>query len=148
MDVHRPTKGTGNDNALIDMTKAATGVTTKSGQANRIVRDQSNNTLEAQLGQCMWILSLHETHATTDPEGTQACETKPCQWDADVTQFKRSHDALSIAKHLWTCCGVTVVVCDGTFTRSRGFKHAVLVAVTFDSNNNEIVILCDCCCSC
>ena len=47
---------------------------------------------------------------------------------------------MSQSKHFWNEAKIKMVVCDGTFTTSGVFKHTILLAVTFDGNN-EIIIL-------
>ena len=63
---------------LITLTKEATGMDVKTGQAALQTRAKCSDSTEAQLGQCMWIPSLFQVHQENDPEETCLCETEPC----------------------------------------------------------------------
>jgi hypothetical protein len=47
---------------------------------------------------------------------------------------------MSIAKHFWRHAVIEMCVCDGTFTRLNAFKHIILIATTYDPNNNITIM--------
>jgi MULE transposase domain len=139
LSVYEPAKA-GNAKQFASMTKAATGVSVKNGQANLAVKSKSDETLEAYMGQYFWLRSLFTAYKESDKEGTFELEEVPCIWNDSLNQFYRCYVCLSIAKHFWSYAGIRLLCCDGTFTRNNCFKHIILIATTFDGNN-QIVIL-------
>lgn len=130
----------GNTKQHISMTKAATGVTLETGQAAKAVRSKVHDSIEAQIGQCLLIPSSINAHKSLDPDGVHRLEHKQCTWDNTKRQFVRCFLCVSIAIHFHCEAGMRFFVCDGTFTRSIGFKHIILVAVTFDGNNQIVTL--------
>ena len=122
------------------MTKKATGVSIKKGQANLAVRSKCNDSIEAQIGQYMQIPSLFWAYSLSDPFGSYVYEDNPCSWDIALKQFHRCYVCLSIAKHFWKNAGIRLFLCDRTFTRTKGFRHIILIAGTFDGNNQMIIL--------
>jgi hypothetical protein len=120
--------------------KTTTGLNVKKGQANSAVHSKSNSTLEAQLGQYFFLPSLIETYRKEDPSGTYLIEYTNCAWDSSLKQFDRAYFACGFSKHFWKNAKMPIYFCDGTFTKLKGFKHILLIATTFDGNN-EIVVL-------
>jgi MULE transposase domain/SWIM zinc finger len=140
-DVYQPTATRdGNTRQIVQMTKAATGVTLKVGQANAYIHKKSNDTLEAQLGQYMLLPSLYDTYKRLDRDGTYLLESVVSPWDRSVKQFSRSYASLSFIKTFWDKAQMDLVICDGTFTKVRLFKHILLIAVTFDGNNMAVIL--------
>lgn len=130
----------GNTKQFIAITQKATGVTLKTSQANVAVRCKSHNRAEAQMGQCFWIPSLFEAFTEDNPAGDFVCESMPCPWDNDLRHFHRCCVCLSFAKQFWNEAGVDLVVCDGTHTRNSHFRHIILLAVTFDGDNQLVIL--------
>ena len=132
----------GNTRQFIRMTKASTGVTLKAGQAALAIRSRSHDTVEAHIGQYMWIPSVFETYKESDPAGTYIYESSPCAWDNGnaLKQFKRCYACISIAKMFWENAGISLFLCDGTHTKCSSFKHILLLAVTFDGNNQLVLL--------
>jgi hypothetical protein len=60
------------------MTKAATGINIKKGQANAAVKSKCHDSLEAQIGQYFLLPSLLDTYEKEDPEGTFIIEYVSC----------------------------------------------------------------------
>ena len=90
LDLHEPTATkAGNTKQFIAMTKSAPGVTVKTGQAALAVRNKSNNSIEAQIGQHVWIPSLFRAYKQDDLVGTHICESKQCSWSWSLHQFER-----------------------------------------------------------
>jgi hypothetical protein len=48
--------------------------------------------------------------------------------------------ALLVAKTFFKYAGINVFFYDGTFSRSIGFKHTILIATTFDGNNQVMML--------
>jgi hypothetical protein len=123
------------------MIKTSTGVTMKTAQAFKAVRSKSHDSMEAVIGQYMLFPSVVEAYKNGDSNGTYIYESVPCQWDQSLRQFNRAYLAPSFNQHFWHYAGMDMYFCDGTFTRNTGgFKHTLLIATTFDGNN-EIVVL-------
>jgi hypothetical protein len=81
LDVYYPADS-GNTKQFIQITKAATGLTLKTGQANNVVQSKINDTiLEAQIGQYLLIPSLLSAYQEADALGTYTYETALCSWD-------------------------------------------------------------------
>jgi MULE transposase domain len=139
LSVYEPAKS-GNTKQFAAMTKAATGVTIKNGQANLAVKSKSDDTVEAQMGQYFWLRSLFRIYQESDPDGRYLLEECSCLWAQQLKQFKRCYVTLSIAKHFWSCAGIGLICCDGTFTKNNCFKQIVLLATTFDANNQIVVL--------
>ena len=130
----------GNAKQLSNITKAATGLDLGLSQAYRSIHERANDTIHAQIGQYMLLPDLFRSLAEQDPKGTQVLETSDCVWDPDKQQFRRCYIALSCMKHFWQRAIIRMIVIDGTHTKLADFRHIILLAVTFDANN-EIVIL-------
>ena len=137
--LHKPTaNGEGNARQLVDITKASTGLDMRPGQAHRAVHCRADDTLVAQIGQCMLLPSLFEFFKGEDVSGSYDLETVPCDWDVSLRQFQRCYVCLSCMKHFWKRAVIKFLVVDGTHTKCPGFKHVVLLAVTFDGDNNIV----------
>ena len=122
------------------MTKLATGVDLKRGQATRAIRGFCNDSIEAMVRQFMWIPSLMSIYTQDDASGTYILEHKPCSWDNSLKQFHQLYAAPSISKHLGENGQIGLVCCDGTFTKARGFNSIILIAVTFDGNDQSFIL--------
>jgi Transposase, Mutator family len=122
------------------MTKLATGVSLKTGQANLAVKTKSHDTIEAHLGQFFWIPSLINAYKESDPEGTYMLEEDPCVWDSGLRQFRRCYVCLLTSKHFWSNASIRLLSCDGTHTRNNCFKQVVLITTAYDGNNNIVVL--------
>jgi hypothetical protein len=70
------------------MTKIATGVTLKKGQAHNAVTTKKHDSLEAQIAQYMLLPSLIRTYKETDPTGTYRTSYTSCHWDRTLTSIK------------------------------------------------------------
>jgi hypothetical protein len=77
ISVYQPAKS-GNTKQFIQMAKAATGLSLKSGQASNIVHKKCHDTLEACLGQYLMMPSLLAAYEERDPEGTYIMDSTPC----------------------------------------------------------------------
>lgn len=142
LELYQPTTSkAGNAQQFASMAKTATGVSVKNGQASLAIRAKSNNTIEAQIGQYMFIPSLFRAYTEDDPAGTFCYETFLCHWDRTLKQFHRCYIALSFAKTFWKHARIPIVICDGTHTRGGiAFKHIILIACTFDGNNQVTIL--------
>ena len=80
LTMYQPTQSRdGNARQFATMTKLATGVDLKQGQATRAIRGFCNDSIEAMIGQFMWIPSLMSTYAQDDASGTYILQDKkPC----------------------------------------------------------------------
>jgi MULE transposase domain len=139
LSVYEPAKG-GNAKQFARMTKSATGVSMKTGQANLAVKSCSHDTIQAHIGQYFWLTSLLQAYKDSDDDGSFVMEYTDCMWDNTLRQFYRLYICLSIAKHFWSHAGIRLVVCDGTFTRNNCFKHIILLCTSFDANNNLVLL--------
>jgi Transposase, Mutator family len=139
LKVYQPAKA-GNAKQFAKITKTATGVPMKNRHANLAVKSSSHDTIEAQIGQYFWLKSLLRAYKESDEDGSFVLEYTECTWREDIDQFYQMYCCLSIAKNFWSSAGLTLVVCNGTFTRNNCFKQIVLIAASFDANN-QIVIL-------
>ena len=141
VEMYQPTTTKdGNARQLKDIAKNSTGFTLGRSQAYRFVHQRSADTIHAQIGQYMLLTDLFKELKEQDAEGTFLLENKTCSWNPDLEQFHRSYIALSFMKHFWKKAIIKMIVIDGTHTKLDDFKHIILVAVTYDANN-EIVIL-------
>jgi hypothetical protein len=142
LDLYQPTDSkSGNAKQFMTMTKAATNI--KRGQASlAICEKKSNGTIEAQIGQYFWIPSLfHAYIIKDDPTGTYTYWMLTCEWNLDTEQFHRCYVSMSISQTFWDHGEIGLTICDETHTRGTEFKHIVLIAVTFNNGNNQLVIL-------
>jgi hypothetical protein len=130
----------GNAQQFSLIAKNTTGIDIKGGQANRTVRSKSNDLTEIHIAQYFWLPSVMEVYKQEDPTGTYVLEWTPCQWNRSLCQFSRAYVCLSIAKHLWEHAIIRMAVCDGTFTRSNSFKQTILIATTYNPNNQIVVL--------
>ena len=139
--IYEPTTSKeGNTKQFIQMTKKATGMSLKKGQATLAIRQKCNDSMEALIGQYMLLPSLFWAYSFTDPFGSYIIEDSPCPWNQELKQFTRCYICLSIAKRFWSNDGIRLVLCDGTFNKTRGFRHIILIACTFDGNNQVIIL--------
>jgi MULE transposase domain len=139
LQVYQPAKS-GNAKQFAKMTKTATGVSLKHGQANLAIKACIDDTIQAFIGQYFWLPSLLTAYKESDPDGSFVLEFHDCDWNENLNQFYRCYVCLSISKHFWSRAGIRLLVCDGTHTRNNCFKHIVLIATSYDANN-QIVIL-------
>jgi Transposase, Mutator family len=130
----------GNAKQFSRITKTSTGVDMKTGQASRAVRKKSFDSTEVHLAHYFWLPSLFNTYQGEDPDGTYQLEWNVCGWNPNLKQFHRAYLCMSIAKHFWRHAVIEMCVCDGTFTRSNAFKHIILIATTYDPNNNITIM--------
>ena len=141
VELYQPTANRdGNARQLKEITKLSTGFSLGRGQAYRYVHERSADTIHAQIGQYMLLPDLFKELQLQDPQGTFILESQNCPWDDKLKQFQRSYIALSFMKHFWQKAIIRMIVMDGTHTKLDDFKHIILIAVTYDGNN-EIVIL-------
>ena len=141
VEMHQPTANRdGNARQLRDITKVSTGFTLGRGQAYRFVHERSADAVHAQIGQCVLLPDLFRELDSQDPDGTLLLESNDCPWNQNMQQFKRCCISLSFMKHFWKKAIIRMVVVDGTHTKLDDFKHTILIAVTYDGNN-EIVTL-------
>jgi hypothetical protein len=122
------------------MAKKATNVSMKNGQSQLAVKAQTHDKIECHIGQYLWIPSLLSAYKESDPDGSFAMDYTDCDWNSTLKQFYRCYVCLSIEKELWTHAKIGLINANGTHTRSLFFKHIVLIATTYDANN-QIVIL-------
>ena len=130
----------GNAKQLSSIAKASTGIELGRTQAYRAVHERANDTIHAQIAQYMLLPDLFRMLQEQDPDGTHVLESSDCEWDEEKQQFKRCYVALSFMKHFWKKSCIRLIVIDGTHTKLPDFRHIILVAATYDANN-EIVIL-------
>ena len=141
VSLYQPTlRREGNAKQVTEIARASTGFTLGRTQAYRLVHERSNDTIHAQIGQYMLLPNLFQQLNTLDPEGTHTLESIECPWNEELRQFKRCYIGLSFMKHFWSKADIKMIVIDGTHTKLEDFKHIMLIAVTFDANN-EVVIL-------
>ena len=141
VELYQPTSNrNGNARQLLDIAKTSTGFSIGRRQAYQFVHERSADTIQAQIGQYMLLPDLFKELKQQDPEGTFLLESIDSSWDENLRQFHRSYISLSFMKHFWKTGTIRMIVMDGTHTKLHDFKHIILIAVTFDGNN-EIVIL-------
>jgi hypothetical protein len=97
MEAYVPAQG-GNTKQVQAMTKVSTGVTLKTGQASTFVRGKIHDSIEAQIGQFMFLPSFFQCYEEDDPLGTYDYKFVPCQWNTELRQFERAYMAISMAK--------------------------------------------------
>ena len=130
----------GNAKQLQEITRVSTGIELGRAAAYRSIHERSHDTIHAQIGQYMLLPSLFKVLSEQDPGGTQVLECQECDWDPEKQQFRHCYVSLSFMKHFWRTSCIRMIVIDGTHTKLPDFRHIILLAVTFDGNN-EIVIL-------
>jgi hypothetical protein len=77
LKVYAPAKG-GNTKQFVKMTKTATGLDLKTGQANLAVKGSAHDTIQAHMGQYFWIPSLLQAYHESDPDGSFVLEYTAC----------------------------------------------------------------------
>ena len=141
LKLYQPTsKKEGNAQQIADIAKASTGIEMRTGQAYRVVHERSNDTVAAQIGQYMLLPSLFALLKEEDQYGSFELESENSNWDEDVQQFKRAYICLSFQKLFWQRAHIQMIVIDGTHTKLSDFKHILLIAVTFDGNNQIFIL--------
>lgn len=108
-------------------------------QAYQALQRKKSDTPEICVGQYFLLPGLIDTWRREDRHGTYKLETTAVTW-SQKRQFKRYYIAMSCMKRAWCHNVVKIVVSDGTFTTGGYFKHTLLLAVSFDGNNNIIVL--------
>ena len=74
-----------------------------------------------------------------DQEGTFILESQTCTWDASLQQFKMCFVCFLYVKEFWANNGFTpLFAVDGTFTTSGIMRHRLLLAVSYDGNNELV----------
>jgi MULE transposase domain len=139
LQVYQPAKA-GNAKQFAKMTKLATGVGLKYGQAHLAVKACTDDTIEAHIGQYFWLKSLLTAYKESDTDGSFVLEFTQCSWDETLNQFYRVYVCLSISKHFWSSACIKLIVCDGTHTRNNCFKQILLIATAYDGNNNLFLL--------
>ena len=137
----QPNKLGHNAEQLEKIAKQSNGVIIKRSQAHKIIARKKDRQLSHLIGQYMLLPSYFRILKQMDPGGTFTLDDTVCSWDVDKVQFKCCYVALSSMKAVWAKHGTfKLVVSDGTFTLDGQFKHTLFLAVTFDGNN-ELVVL-------
>lgn len=92
-----------------------------------------------------YVTRISPTRARGDSQSQSAnhvcvLETQPCVWDGLLDQFTRCYVSFSFAKYAWNVGSTRVITIDGTFTTSHVFNHVILLAVTYDRNNQMLLL--------
>ena len=139
-------KKSGSTNQLTMMIKNSDGIHINKGQAHKIVQDISQNGVHVHIGQYLLLLSYVQFLQEVDQEGSFEIETGISTW-INKEQFKRMYVAFSYVKQFWRKGGcIPLYAVDRTFTTSGKFKQTILFAVSYDANN-ELVMLAYAICS-
>jgi hypothetical protein len=97
LQVYEPAMA-GNARQFAKMTKSATGVSIKTGQAHLAVKSSASNSIEAHMGQYFWLKSLLRAYTDSDTDGSFVLEFTKCLWNRALDQFYPCYICLSIAK--------------------------------------------------
>ena len=115
----------------------------KSSQAYACCQDKQSDSVVQQLGQYQLLESYIDILKQDDLAGSFMFESvqgisrqnnKP-----GLTVFKWFYVASSATKKAWEGA-LQIMVVDGTFLKGHIFDQVVLLAVTYDSNNNQILL--------
>lgn len=120
-------------------------------QAYKVVSRMTRQPIEAQIGEFFLLTSVLEAWKRADPDGSYVLEKSPCSWKRQqprTEQFQRCYIAPSMSKHAWKHSKVRLVISDACDTSSSwsSFHMSMLIAATFDGNNQVVVLafaLCD-----
>ena len=115
----------------------------KTSQAYACCQDKQSDGVVQQLGQYQLLESYIDILKQDDLAGSFMFESvqgisghnnKP-----GLTVFKQLYVASSATKQAWDSA-LQIVVVDGTFLKVHIFDQVVLLAVTYDFNNNQILL--------
>jgi hypothetical protein len=117
------------------------GLIIKHTQAHTICTIKQESGLHIYIGQFYFLESFFKLLQQQDPGGTFSLECTTAAWEATKPQFHWFYIALLETKHAWSN-GMQIMISDATFTRVSHLKHTLLLAVTFDGNNQLLVAPC------
>ena len=119
------------------------GIHMKTSQAYACCQDKRSDGVVQQLGQYQLLESYIDILKQDDlagsfmfqsVQGISGHNNKP-----GLTVFKRLYVASSATKNAWDGA-LQIMVVDGTFLKGHIFDQVVLLAVTYDGNNNQILL--------
>lgn len=114
------------------------GIDLKLTQArNMLLRSKGDHTV-SQIGQYFLLKSYFDILSKSDPEGTFQLEFFRPRW-TKTKQFNRYYISFSMCHTAWDHCN-KVLVSKGTLSNNGAFEHTILLAVSYDGND-EMVLL-------
>ncbi len=135
-----PTKERGTAVQIYAEAAKAAGFEIGRTQAYKVLHEINQDPIEIHIGQYFLLSSALKTWRQADPEGTYEIETVPATWDDALDSFHRLYLAPSFAKHAWKHCHTRFVTLNASLRTEGHFSHQILLAVTYDSND-EILLL-------
>jgi hypothetical protein len=108
--------------------------------------------MEQEISQYLLLPSIFETWQLQDMDGTYILENEYAKWDTKRPrrpQFQRCYIAMSCMKSSWKsiyskCPGDSggYVTSDASLYTSGVFQHTIVLAVTYDGENNPVILAC------
>ena len=135
-----PSKKNGGGARQLQATAKSVGYEMTFTHASKSVCRMREDSVGNQIGQYFLLPGLFARFQAEDPLGYYALELRVCPWDHSKQQFVRYYICMGLSKEMWRQGNIGLVVADGTFTTYGVFKHTMLIAVSFDGNNQIVVL--------
>jgi len=145
-DYDAPTQERGTAVQKYAETAKAAGFELGKSQAYKVIQRISQEPLETHIGQYFLLTSVLKAWKRLDVGGTYEMDTIPASWNENLDSFQRLYVAPSFAKHAWKHCQMRLVTLNASFRTGGHFSHVLLLAVTYDANDDMIILamgLCD-----
>lgn len=121
-------------------TARAAGFEVGKTQAYKVLQKINQDPIETHLGQYFLLTSMIKAWKRSDPKGSYELETSPTTWNDDLDAFERIYAVPAFAKHAWKHCKMRFLILNASFRTGGHFGHTVLLAVTYDAND-EVILL-------
>jgi hypothetical protein len=115
-------------------------------QAYRVMQRIKQDPIETHIGQYFLLTKMLKVWKRADTGGTYELDTHEASWNEDLEAFQRCYIAPSFCKHAWQHSKVGFVVLDPSFKTTSHFGHTFFLAVTYDGNNETVLLafaICD-----
>lgn len=115
-------------------------------QAYKVLRRINQDPIETHIGQYFLLTSMIKLWKRADMGGTYEIDTVSASWNDKLDSFQRLYVAPSFAKHAWKKCHMRFITLNASFRTGGHFSHTVLLAVTYDANDDIIILatgICD-----
>lgn len=115
-------------------------------QAYKVLQWVNEAPIETHIGHYFFLSSILRMWKRADPWGTYELETAPASWDENLDSFRRLYLAPSFASYAWQRCRMRCVTLNSSFRTGGHFSHTILLAVTYDADDDIIILatgICD-----
>jgi hypothetical protein len=115
-------------------------------QAYKVLQRINQDPIETHIGQYFLLTKIFKGWKRSDSGGAYELDTTDASWNDDLEAFQRCYIAPSFSKHAWKHSKMKFLTLNASFITGGHFSHTILLAVTYDANNEAVLLafaLCD-----